>query len=123
MRILVCGSRDWDDFEMILLKLKEAGGESAGDMPDVIVIDGAARGADSLANRAAIQLRYGTLRFPANWEKHGKTAGPIRNQEMLDKGKPDLVLAFSNHFETSRGTADMIRRATKAGIPVNKFSS
>jgi acyl-CoA synthetase (NDP forming) len=55
--------------------------------------------------------------FPANWKKHGKSAGPIRNQLMLDVGKPDLVIAFPG----GSGTADMIRRARKAGVPVKEI--
>jgi hypothetical protein len=52
--------------------------------------------------------------YVAQWKKHGRAAGPIRNQRMLDKGKPDLVVAFPG----GRGTADMIRRAERAGVPV-----
>jgi len=56
------------------------------------------------------------MSFPADWKSYGKGAGPIRNQLMLDEGKPDLVLAFHNDISSSRGTADMIRRAKKHGI-------
>jgi hypothetical protein len=52
--------------------------------------------------------------FPANWKKHGRAAGPMRNQQMLDEGKPDLVIAFPG----GSGTADMVRRAKAAGVPV-----
>lgn len=45
-----------------------------------------------------------------------RAAGPIRDQEMLDKGKPDLVVAFLGN----RGTADMVRRAREAGVPVRR---
>lgn len=51
----------------------------------------------------------------ANWLKFGRTAGPIRNQIMIEKGA-DLVIAFPS--ETSKGTRDMIKRAEAAGIPV-----
>ena len=52
--------------------------------------------------------------FPAEWDKYGVSAGPIRNQKMIDEGKPDLVFAFPG----GRGTTDMIRRAAVAGIRV-----
>jgi predicted Rossmann-fold nucleotide-binding protein len=52
--------------------------------------------------------------FPANWPKHGKGAGFIRNQQMLNEGKPDLMIAFPG----GKGTADMIEKAIKAGIKV-----
>jgi hypothetical protein len=48
----------------------------------------------------------------ADWEKLGRSAGPIRNQAMLDEGRPDLVVAFPGHH----GTADMVRRARAAGV-------
>jgi hypothetical protein len=51
-------------------------------------------------------------RFNADWATHGKMAGWLRNQQMLDEGKPDLVVAFSG----GRGTADMVRRTKKAGV-------
>jgi hypothetical protein len=54
--------------------------------------------------------------YVAQWKKHGRAAGPIRNQRMLDEGKPDLVVAFPG----GRGTADMIRRAERAGVPVQQ---
>jgi hypothetical protein len=52
--------------------------------------------------------------FPADWEKYGKAAGPIRNQQILVEGKPDLVVAFQG----GRGTANMVSRAQQAGVPV-----
>jgi hypothetical protein len=115
VRLLVCGSRDWTDGEMIFRELSA--------LPDVeVVIEGEAPGADSLARRAAEQLGIPVLPFPADWEKHGRAAGPLRNQLMLDGGKPDLVLAFSEDLNSSRGTADTVARARRAGIPVRLFS-
>ncbi len=52
--------------------------------------------------------------IPADWDKFGKGAGPIRNQQMIDEGKPDLVVAFPG----GTGTADMVKRAKKHGIEV-----
>lgn len=121
MRVLVCGGRDYDDrqreFE-VLSKLHLERGITA-------IIHGDATGADTFAvawivNRhlEAADLRRPfrceAIPFPADWKKHGKAAGPIRNQRMLDEGKPDLVLAFPG----GKGTADMVNRARKAGVPV-----
>jgi hypothetical protein len=50
----------------------------------------------------------------ADWNTHGRAAGPIRNQRMLDEVKPELVVAFPG----GRGTADMVRRAREAGVNV-----
>ena len=108
MRVLVCGSRNWTDADAILEALVALG-------PVIeVVIEGEAPGADSLAREAAQRLDIPVLKFPADWTKYGKAAGPIRNQQMLDEGHPDLVLAFP--LQASRGTWDMVRRARLANI-------
>jgi hypothetical protein len=56
--------------------------------------------------------------FPADWDKYGKAAGPIRNKQMLDEGKPQAVIAFSYDLARSRGTANMVAQARDAGLPV-----
>ncbi len=52
--------------------------------------------------------------FKADWSKHGKAAGPIRNRRMLEEGKPDLVIALQG----GKGTASMIALAREAGVRV-----
>ncbi len=118
MKVLVCGDRNWTDGQAIereLLKLCRQTLVSR-------VIHGAARGADTLAGRAAKNLYIPQIPFPAQWDKYGRAAGPIRNQQMLDDGRPDLVLAFHENIKASKGTKDMVRRAKKAGIEVRVFS-
>lgn len=112
LRVLVCGDRDWNDWETITAELQR--------LPrDTVIIHGGARGADKMAAYvAATDLCLSVIPFPADWKKHGKAAGPIRNQEMLDSGRPTRVLAFHPDLRNSKGTADMIRRARAAGIPV-----
>ena len=112
MRVLVCGGRDFDDYNLLadtLLGLLEQYGSK-----DVIFISGRARGVDRLGERFAKTNNCELLVFPADWDKFGKGAGFIRNQQMIDEGKPDLVVAFPG----GRGTADMVRRAKKHGIEV-----
>ena len=109
LRVLVCGDREWTDLAPITRELKRC--------RPAVVIHGGARGADTLAGTAARILKMQVEVFPADWERYGKAAGPMRNQQMLDEGKPDLVLAFHEHLEKSKGTKDMIRRAEKAGVP------
>lgn len=110
MKILVCGSRHWANRETIkaFLDLLPS---------DTVIINGGARGADTLAKEEALKLGLKVITEYAEWSKYGDEAGPIRNQRMLDKD-PDLVAAFHNDIENSRGTRDMIRRARKAGKPV-----
>lgn len=110
MRLLVCGSRNWRHYEPVLAWVEHL-------YPDV-VIEGEAHGADTLGRRAAVALGIPVERYPAQRKIYGKRAGPIRNQQMLDEGKPDLVLAFSEDIEHSTGTKDMIRRSLKANLEV-----
>lgn len=113
-RVLICGDRDWNHYEVILNVLRK--------VPHVdCVIEGEARGADLLGYLAAAQLGIDVMPFPADWAKYGRAAGPIRNQEMIDKGRPTLVLAFHDDLDHSKGTADMIARARRAGIEVRIF--
>jgi hypothetical protein len=84
---------------------------------DDVVIHGAARGADTIAGWLAEQRGLQVMEFPAQWQKYGKSAGPIRNKQMLDEGKPDKVYAFYSDKKKSRGTANMAKQAKKAGIP------
>lgn len=117
MRILVCGDREWTDYNAILKELKYY-----NELYKVsFTIEGEARGADSLARVAAEQLKIPVMKFPADWDKHGKAAGPIRNQQMLDEGKPDLVLAFHDNIEQSKGTKHMIEISKKKGLRVLLF--
>ncbi len=81
---------------------------------DIEIISGMARGVDTLAVDWAINNWCKWHEFPADWEANGTAAGPIRNQKMLDEGKPDLVIAFPG----GSGTADMVRRAKAAGVKV-----
>lgn len=108
VRVLVCGGRDFDDFNLLAATLEPYRDNIR------VVIHGAARGADTLAETWAKEWGKGVHRFPAQWDKHGKAAGPIRNQRMIDAGRPDLVVAMPG----GSGTADMVRRAKEAGIRV-----
>ena len=110
MRILVCGGRDFTDYEFL------SGYLSSLTKPffNTVIIHGNAVGADLLAGRWAMQNKVTQVPFPADWNGLGRKAGPIRNQQMLDEGKPDVVIAFPG----GRGTADMVSRARKAGVEV-----
>lgn len=109
MRVLVCGSRHFNDWFTLKKTLDGVGGITE-------IIEGDARGADRLAGQYARHRGYALREFPADWEKYGKAAGPIRNKQMLDEGKPDMVIAFRG--PNSRGTQNMIDQALKAGIKV-----
>ncbi|MDF3607511.1 DUF2493 domain-containing protein [Paracoccus sp. DMF-8] len=108
MRVLVCGGRDFNDKEKAFAVLNQ--------IRPTFIIEGGAKGADTLAWlwRKRNLSSDNHLTIEARWDVDGKAAGPIRNQRMIDEGKPDLVVAFPG----GRGTADMVRRAKRAGIEV-----
>jgi len=122
MRILVCGDRKWDDMPFINKILREYWFDAQEFGDDFVIIHGAAKGADSIAGEIARKQGVKEEEFPAEWNKHGKAAGPIRNQKMLDIGKPNLVLAFHDNIDSSKGTRDMIAKAKRAGIETRVYS-
>jgi YspA, cpYpsA-related SLOG family len=115
MNILICGSLDWNDFPTIKKYLEEVKNQSQA---VITIIHGGCKGADSIGGYLAQQLGFQVRVFKADWNKYGKAAGPIRNQQMLVEGSPNLVVAFHNDLENSKGTLDMVSRARKAEIKV-----
>ncbi len=84
---------------------------------DITIIAGGATGVDSVAADFAVVNYCQLEKYPADWNKYGKRAGYIRNKQMLDEGRPDLVVAFPG----GKGTDMMVDMATKAGIKVIKM--
>lgn len=113
MRVLVCGGRDWCD----ILKMLTVMDDIHDSTPVTMLIQGGAKGADDESKTWAMHRDVPWMEFRADWHRHGKAAGPIRNQKMLDEGKPDLVVAFPG----GRGTDDMVQRAKAAGLPVKEI--
>lgn len=112
MKVVVTGSRGWTDYTAIRARLAELPAKSH-------IIVGGARGADSLAEEAAIYLGHTVDVYRADWPTHGKRAGYIRNGLMLDQ-EPDLVLAFWDG--ESKGTLHTMRGARDRNIPVEVIS-
>ena len=116
MRVLVCGSRTFSD-PLAVYSVLFGLTATVGDDPDFVVIQGGANGADRLAANWADDFGCHSIEVPADWDRHGKAAGPIRNHKMLEH-KPDVVWAFVDKpLVASRGTNDMVVRARSAGIP------
>ena len=82
------------------------------------LVSGGARGVDKMAERAASEFGVPIEVYPANWKRHGKRAGFLRNQTIVDRA--DELLAFFGKARTP-GTSDTIRRAVAKGIPVHIF--
>ncbi len=111
MRILVCGGRDWTD----AVRAFEALDAAHKRRTITLLIHGACpSGADKIADFWAFSHGIERLPFPADWKRYGRGAGMIRNQQMIDEGKPDAVIAFPGN----NGTADMIAKAQAAGLLV-----
>jgi hypothetical protein len=110
MRLLVCGGRDYTDGATAFALLDRIHAMR----PITCVIQGDARGADTLARHWACSHSVPHEDYPADWRTHGKAAGHIRNAQMLAEGRPDKVVAFPG----GRGTADMVRKARAAGLNV-----
>ena len=83
-----------------------------------ILIQGGADGADRLCAEWAWDRQVPVATYNANWREHGKAAGPMRNQRMIDEGKPDAGVAFPG----GRGTADMVQRLERSAVPVWKVT-
>lgn len=111
MKVLVCGGRDYEDYDTlktVLSALQVTKGQFT------CIIHGAATGADAMAETYAKRHEIRVQWFPAEWGKHGRAAGPIRNRTMLEAAKPDLVVAFPGGKET----ANMVKQAKAAGVEV-----
>lgn len=98
MKVLVCGSRRFPDPFRVSLAINE---RIAALPRGTCVLSGHARGADAMAEEAATRYDHQVLLFPAEWEKHGKKAGVLRNLRMLDE-QPDLVIACSTRARSLR---------------------
>lgn len=123
MRILVCGGRtygytpesnytikDWVIFNKAIDVILSYN--------PTVIISGCAKGADEVGLLAGWYGGVEYIGFKADWKKHSKAAGPIRNKQMLVEGKPDLVVAFKG----GTGTANMIKQAKSHGVEVMEIT-
>lgn len=120
-KILVTGDRKWDDIPRVVRALE-------GHRPGTILIHGHAPGADIICGAVAEALGFVVHSYPADWERYKRAAGPIRNRQMLkEENLPhepiDIVYAFHNDIENSKGTKDMIKVAEATGLDVKMHTS
>lgn len=111
-KVIIAGGRDFNDYE--LLKQKCDYYLSNLDTKDIVIISGAARGADSLGEKYANEKGYKIDSHPANWNKYGKSAGYRRNSEMAEIANG--VICFWDG--KSKGTKHMIDIAKNKGLPI-----
>lgn len=121
-RILVTGSRDWEDGEQIALSLGYAVGEALSrgvPFSDVVIVHGhCPTGADATVDRLASDYGHRVERHPAEWDRLGKSAGFQRNAVMVAAGA-DVCLAFIRNG--SRGATHTADLARKAGIETRRY--
>jgi hypothetical protein len=118
MRVIVCGSRNWEGFwaEYRIGEVMAGVEELAVVLgsPLQIVHGGCPTGADAIVDRWAWRRDHEVHIFEAHWDKYGKAAGPLRNSNMA-YGGGDLCIGFLR--DNSRGTIDMTAKAKAAKIP------
>lgn len=115
-RLLICGSRNWTDGVAVAIAMSGYHASCVGD-GRLAIISGMARGADAMAAEFAVHWQLPLWAFHADWGSAGKAAGPIRNEAMLNVGRPDAVFAFTADLAASRGTAHMVKLAREALVP------
>jgi hypothetical protein len=108
-QILVTGSRDWEDVELIRSAIRSVY------EPGAVLHHGGAKGADTIAGAYARGVGLEVIEHPAQWSTYGRRAGFLRNKEMVEL-QPDVVLAFQRFG--SKGTQHTIDLAVERGIRV-----
>lgn len=117
LKVIIAGSREFADEKLLFNRAGWWYGTLAN-TPEIIVVSGGARGADTLGERWANYMQFMTLQYPVtkeDWDKHGKKAGILRNVEMAKIA--DVLLAFWDG--ESKGTKHMIDEALRRGMEVH----
>lgn len=128
MRVLICGGRDWanpeklpEGYQHLAAEMKQQSFDFLDELHEArnitVVIEGEARGADTIAREWAESRGITVEKYPADWKRYGKAAGPIRNKQMLEEGKPDFVVAFPG----GTGTDNMKTHAKYAQLEVIEY--
>lgn len=104
-KLLIAGSRNFSNYELLKKMIKPSNVSC--------IISGCARGADYLAIRYAEEMNIPILKYPANWDKYGKSAGYIRNQQMVNEATACICFWDGQ----SKGTKITIELAKTKGIP------
>lgn len=116
-RLVVAGCRDFHDYAVASSEINKHLQKLDVEY-SVIIVSGRAEGADKLGERYAAEHNLTIERFPAEWDKYGKYAGPRRNAQMAQAA--DAVLVFWDG--KSKGTKNMIENAKKANKPCTVIS-
>lgn len=121
MKCIVAGSRWFTNYEFVESKLESLFSNIDWHTNPIEIVSGTCRGVDRLGERFAEERGWHYVRFPADWDKHGKAAGPIRNEEMAKYA--DTCVVFTG--DGDRGSASMIDMAKKHNLSLRiiKFTN
>ena len=108
IKVIICGGRDFNDFAYLTERLDHL----LQSRKAVEIVSGGARGADTLGEQWASETSHQVKQFLADWNKHGRSAGYKRNEQMADYATH--CVAFWDG--RSRGTMHMINLAREAGL-------
>lgn len=111
MKVIIAGSRNIVDYDKIVKCIEKA------NLDITEVICGCCTGVDLFGKKWAIDNHIPIKHFPPDWDKHGKKAGILRNQDMADYGEA-LILVWNG---TSRGSKNMLEEARKRKLKVYCF--
>ena len=114
IKVIIAGTRDFNDYAFLKKNVDYFLQGINPNNEKIEIVSGNARGADKLGERYAKEHNLPVKLFPANWDKYGKRAGYLRNQEMANYS--DVLIAFSD--EKSKGTKHMIDIAKKQDLTV-----
>ena len=114
IKVIIAGTRDFNDYAFLKKNLDYFLQGINPNNEEIEIVSGNARGADKLGERYAKEHNLPVKLFPANWDKYGKRAGYLRNQEMANYA--DVLIAFWD--EKSKGTKHMIDIAKKQDLTV-----
>lgn len=110
-RVIVAGGRDFSDYEYLRSSLDFLLQNITG---PIVIVSGTAKGADKLGEQYAAEKGYAVLRFPADWDRFGKAAGYMRNEQMAKNA--DVLVAFWDG--TSKGTKNIIQLAKRYDLKI-----
>lgn len=108
MKTIIAGGRDIHDYQLVLDAIEES------QIPISVVVSGGAAGVDSLGERYADEMNITLHVYKADWQRHGRAAGPIRNKKMAENAEA-LIAIWDGK---SKGTKNMIETARKHGLLV-----
>ena len=118
-RIIICGGRHFDDYSRLESVMNDVMSKIAPWRDVIEIVSGHCEGADQLGELYASNHDLPCKVFPAQWEKYGRSAGPIRNSEMVNyasEAEMPVVVAFRS--PRTKGTNDTVKKAEKHGFKV-----